>query len=324
MIASLDLERSRPQGRQFKTRRRAYPKTYLDPVGEVDQDKDSERRSARVGVDCGRASTDGSQCGRGRRVLHARWALGARRRIAAGLSEESQWGTTAIGLATGAGRHFLCAANRLPMESRAARIWLGEFAASLLQLLIKRKVFPNIWRMALLEYDDLKGIDWDWQTVDGAMTKQPLGGKKNRAQPDRPRQVGDQSQPADRRGGDSDWLGRCRGERPRQNPGRRNPGKLAADSGGRPVRAAHVHGSSVRFGGHSRPAASVRLHVAHQVAQPSGKRTSLDPRLPRPPLGLRASAFMVQSLPPHPRSPGNESRKLHGVLAPRMHRERVC
>jgi hypothetical protein len=26
--------------------------------------------------------------------------------------------------------------------------------------------------------DELKGIDWKWQSMDGAMTKSPLGGKK--------------------------------------------------------------------------------------------------------------------------------------------------
>lgn len=110
------------------------------------------------------------------------------------------------------------------------------------QMLIKRKVFSDIWRMALLEYDDLKGIDWEWQTMDGAMTKAPLGGEKNRTQPDRPSQVRNQAQPADRRGGDSHWLSRCRGERPRQNPGRGNFGKHAVGSGGRRRDAAHVHG----------------------------------------------------------------------------------
>ena len=29
----------------------------------------------------------------------------------------------------------------------------------------------------MLEYDDLKGIDWEWQAMDGAMTKAPLGGE---------------------------------------------------------------------------------------------------------------------------------------------------
>jgi hypothetical protein len=34
----------------------------------------------------------------------------------------------------------------------------------------------------------LRGIDWDWLSMDGAMSKAPLGGEKNRPQSDRPRQ----------------------------------------------------------------------------------------------------------------------------------------
>ena len=59
-------------------------------------------------------------------------------------------------------------------------------------------VFEELWRMALEEYDGLKGIDWKWQAVDGAMTKSPLGGEKNREKPDRSRQVGDQTFRTDR------------------------------------------------------------------------------------------------------------------------------
>jgi hypothetical protein len=36
--------------------------------------------------------------------------------------------------------------------------------------------------MALDAYDEVKGIDWSWQSMDGAMTKAPLGGGKNRSQ----------------------------------------------------------------------------------------------------------------------------------------------
>ena len=39
-------------------------------------------------------------------------------------------------------------------------------------------VFEEFWALALSEYDDLKGIDWKWQSMDGAMTKSPLGGEK--------------------------------------------------------------------------------------------------------------------------------------------------
>lgn len=55
------------------------------------------------------------------------------------------------------------------------------------QAWIKRGVFRKLWKAVLLEYDDLKGIQWDWQSLDGAMTKAPLGGEKNRQKPDRSR-----------------------------------------------------------------------------------------------------------------------------------------
>ena len=51
-------------------------------------------------------------------------------------------------------------------------------------------VFGKLWQMSLQEYDELKGIDWSWQSMDGAMTKAPLGGEKNRAKPYRSGQKG--------------------------------------------------------------------------------------------------------------------------------------
>ena len=45
-------------------------------------------------------------------------------------------------------------------------------------------VFRSLWKTVLLEYDNLKGIQWDWQCLDGAMTKSPLGGEKNWQKPD--------------------------------------------------------------------------------------------------------------------------------------------
>jgi transposase len=44
----------------------------------------------------------------------------------------------------------------------------------------KNGVFEKFWARALEEYDELKGIQWRWQSMDGAMTKAPLGGEKNR------------------------------------------------------------------------------------------------------------------------------------------------
>ena len=58
-------------------------------------------------------------------------------------------------------------------------------------------VFAGLWQVALIEYDELKGIDWKWQSMDGAMTKAPLGGEKNREKPDRSRQARRQTLDAD-------------------------------------------------------------------------------------------------------------------------------
>ncbi len=52
----------------------------------------------------------------------------------------------------------------------------------------EESVFEELWRLGLEEYDQLQGIDWRWQSMDGAMTKAPLGGEKNRQKPDGSRQ----------------------------------------------------------------------------------------------------------------------------------------
>ena len=49
----------------------------------------------------------------------------------------------------------------------------------------KRGVFRKLWQAALSEYDEQIGIEWDWQSVDGSMTKAPLGGKKDGQEPHR-------------------------------------------------------------------------------------------------------------------------------------------
>jgi putative transposase len=69
-----------------------------------------------------------------------------------------------------------------------------------------RGIFRKLWKLALLEYDDLQGIEWKWQSMDGAMTKAPLGGEKDGQKPDRSRQIGRQTIRLDRRSRSS--LGR--------------------------------------------------------------------------------------------------------------------
>lgn len=75
----------------------------------------------------------------------------------------------------------------------------------------KAGVFERLWQTALAEYDATQGIDWAWQSIDTAMTKAPLGGKRDRAEPDGSRQDGHETEPADRRRRDA--LGRYGGWR---------------------------------------------------------------------------------------------------------------
>ncbi len=73
---------------------------------------------------------------------------------------------------------------------------------------VQRGVFDKLWRLALEEYDQLQGIDWRWQSLDGTMTKAPLGGEKNREKPDRSGQVGREALRAHRWAGRPDRRGR--------------------------------------------------------------------------------------------------------------------
>ncbi len=78
------------------------------------------------------------------------------------------------------------------------------------QLLVKKRIFEKLWAEGLKEFDDLHGLDWKWQSMDGAMTKAPLGGEKNRPQPDGSCKKGNETQPADRRERPSYWTVRLR------------------------------------------------------------------------------------------------------------------
>jgi transposase len=59
-------------------------------------------------------------------------------------------------------------------------------------------VFLKLWKAGLIEYDRSHGIGWRWLSMDGAMTKAPLGGEKNRPEPDGSRQGRRQAIDADR------------------------------------------------------------------------------------------------------------------------------
>jgi hypothetical protein len=49
--------------------------------------------------------------------------------------------------------------------------------------------FVKFWKAGVEQFDELKGLDWSWLSLDGAMTKAPCGGEKNRPQSHGSRQV---------------------------------------------------------------------------------------------------------------------------------------
>jgi transposase len=42
---------------------------------------------------------------------------------------------------------------------------------------VRRGVFRKLWVKLLERYDDLRGIRWEWQSLDSLSVKAPLGGK---------------------------------------------------------------------------------------------------------------------------------------------------
>ena len=54
-------------------------------------------------------------------------------------------------------------------------------------------VFARLWLAGLAEYDDMEGIAWKWQSVDGTMVKAPLGGEATGPNPTDRGKKGDQA-----------------------------------------------------------------------------------------------------------------------------------
>jgi putative transposase len=70
----------------------------------------------------------------------------------------------------------------------ATGICPGSTAHDRFQEWVKAGVFLRLWQAGIERFDELHGVDWAWLSMDGAMTKAPLGGEKDGAQPHRPRQ----------------------------------------------------------------------------------------------------------------------------------------
>lgn len=57
------------------------------------------------------------------------------------------------------------------------QIAAGSSAHDRFQEWREQGVFKALWKAGLLEYDERLGIDWEWQSMDGVITKAPLGGE---------------------------------------------------------------------------------------------------------------------------------------------------
>ena len=77
---------------------------------------------------------------------------------------------------------------------------------------VQADVFLKLWQAGVEQFDELRGLDWEWLSMDGAMTKAPLAGEKNRPQSDRQRQSRSEAQPVDGGSWDTDWAGGGRGQ----------------------------------------------------------------------------------------------------------------
>jgi transposase len=88
--------------------------------------------------------------------------------------------------------------NALPRELGASSTVHDRF-----QEWERAGVFKALWQAGLQEYDELIGIQWEWQAVDGVMTKAPDLWRRDRSQSHRSRQAGSQAQSSDGWGGDS-------------------------------------------------------------------------------------------------------------------------
>jgi putative transposase len=71
-----------------------------------------------------------------------------------------------------------CQWNAAPKEFGSGKTLHRYF-----QLWTRKRVFKRMWRAGLQEYDEVKGLNWQWQAADAAMTKAPLGGEATGANP---------------------------------------------------------------------------------------------------------------------------------------------
>jgi hypothetical protein len=191
-----------------------------------------------------------------------------------------------------------------------------------------RVLFEELWRAGLLEYDELEGIEWEWQAIDGAMTKAPLGrGATGKNPTDRAKMGTKRSMLTDGAGiplavaieganrHDSrllvatlDGLWWWRALLPRE---RRTPRSTAL-----------VPGGGVRLGAGAPRARGEELRTPHKSRRREeakrAKAGSPAPWREGQALGSGANTFLAKALSAAPGALGKEDRELPGVHSSRL------
>ena len=90
------------------------------------------------------------------------------------LSAQAWCGTKADACTADFHRHRLCAVHRLSVEGGAARVRSRKRHSHAFSALAKGRFFCEALAGGLAEYDELEGIAWLRQSIDGAMGKAPL------------------------------------------------------------------------------------------------------------------------------------------------------
>ena len=67
-----------------------------------------------------------------------------------------------------------CRWKKIPKKEFAS----GSTCHSRFQEWVQKGVSQKVWSRLLERYDDVKGIGWNWQSIDSATVKAPLGGKR--------------------------------------------------------------------------------------------------------------------------------------------------
>jgi transposase len=86
-----------------------------------------------------------------------------------------------------------------PWKAAPPQFGSGSSLHHYFQMWTNHGVFRRLWKQGLIEYDRRKRIRWTWLSLDGTLTKAPLGGEKNREESHGSRQVGRQTIRLDRR-----------------------------------------------------------------------------------------------------------------------------